>query len=291
MNGGAFAPRLPISHALLLLGLLRGLLFRLEARLLLTRIQFVPALLKLPQSLGSRLAFAFLLRTAHATRQTLHAGEHRRHEGAVMRRTLRLDKLVRGRDALGLQLLLQRRLRILGSHRKVMGHTRKKRARDEVARHIEAAVDVQRRDNGLVHVLKRRMHAALAGSHFGIAKDDDIGKSELACHFGKRRSRDQRHLDARQAALVEVLELLESRHRDDDAQDAVAQELEALIGILNRFALRRRRVRDGGKDRLLVLEGVAQNLLNTLDAFELFNTLHAPTPPRKPPAPQLQTQR
>lgn len=122
-----------------------------------------------------RLAFGFFLRAAHARSKRLHAREYLRHEGAIVRRALSLDELVGRRDALFLQLFLQGALRVFRLFRHIDAHARNKRAFDEELRAFDAGIEIQSRDNGFVHVFKRRVQAATTCAAFGGAEYDDIG--------------------------------------------------------------------------------------------------------------------
>ena len=114
------------------------------------------------------------------------------------------------------------------------------------------------------------METALARARLGGAEHDDVGESQIARHVGQRRSGDKRHLDARQAAFVQPVETLERLGRDDGAQDAVAQKLQALVGILDRTPLDGGRMRHGGKQELLVREAVLQDVLRLIEFAALL---------------------
>src|SRR5699024_7077655 len=84
------------------------------------------------------------------------------------------------------------------------------------------------------------------------------------------RARHERHLDAREPAFVEVVEAVERDGRDDGSEDAVAEELKALVRELDRLALRRRRMRDGRQEQLLVFEAVAAAGLRAVELAPLL---------------------
>ena len=134
-----------------------------------------------------------------------------------MGRPLGLHQPIGGRDAALLQLLLQGALGILRLAGKLEGHLGHERAIDEGPRRIEAAVEEQRRHHGLVDVFERGMQAALARARLRGAEHDDVGESQLSRHVGERRAGDERDLDARQAAFVELMEALEGDVGDDGA--------------------------------------------------------------------------
>ena len=108
------------------------------------------------------------------------------------------------------------------------------------------------------------MKAALARARLRGAEHDDVGEAKARRHIGQACARHERHLDARQAAFVELVEALEGDIGDNGAQDGIAQKLQALVGILHRTAFGGRWMRDGGQDELLVGKRVAQNLLRPL---------------------------
>ena len=216
------------------------------------------------------LAFGFFLRAAHARSKRLHAREHLRHEGAIVRGTLGLDELVRRRDAFFLQLFLQGALRIFRLLRHVDAHARNKRALDEELRAFDAGIEIQSRDNGLVHVLKRRMQATPTRAALRGAKHDDVGKAKLFGDVGKARARNECHFNARKAALIDFMVGMEGFARHHGAQNGIAEEFEALIRELDRLAFGCRGVRDCSKQNLGIFELVTQNLLGELDLLLLL---------------------
>ena len=139
-----------------------------------------------------------------------------------MRGALRLDELVGRRDAVFLQLLLQGALGVLRLRGQVERHVRDERAAHERHRGVDAAVEVERGDDRLVNVLERGVQAALACAGLRGAEHDDVGEPELRGDVGQARAGDERHLDAREAAFVDLMEAVERDRRDDGAEDGVA---------------------------------------------------------------------
>ena len=131
------------------------------------------------------------------------------------------------------------------------------------------------------------MQAALACARLGGAEDDDVGEAEFFGDRGQARTRDERDFDAGQTPLVDLVKTMERRRRDDGAQDGVAEKLESLVGVFDRLALRRGRMRDRGKQKLLTLETMPDDLsasasLRLCSSDRLtsaFVIAHQPPPP------------
>ncbi len=73
------------------------------------------------------------------------------------------------------------------------------------------------------------MQAARARAGLGGTEDDAVPDAELSRHLGKRGARDQRYLEARQLALIEIRIGFEQSERHDHAQDGVTQKLKTLV--------------------------------------------------------------
>ena len=147
---------------------------------------------------------------------------------------------------------------------------RDERAAHELHRSVDAAVKIERGNDRLVDIFERGVKASLARARLGGAEHDDVGKTELRSHIRKARARDERHLDAGEPALVDFMKAVERDRRDDGAHDGVAQELQALVGVFDRTALRRRRVRNRREEQLLLFEFIAQDFLGACELFLLF---------------------
>ena len=118
---------------------------------------------------------------------------------------------------------------------------------------LDAAVQVERRPPRP----RRRSPApnaarACPGARLGRAEHDHVGEAQA------RRPRPDRLAPDTSATLMRVRppssrswNAVERRGRHDGAQDAVAQELQALVGVLDRLALGGGRVRDGREQQLL----------------------------------------
>ena len=87
-----------------------------------------------------------------------------------------------------------------------------------------------------VCVFKCRMQPAFSRTRFRRSEYDDIGKAERFRNVGEARARYECHFNSGEPAFVKIVESLESLCSDDGAQDAVAEELEALVRIANRFS-------------------------------------------------------
>ena len=216
------------------------------------------------------LALGLLLRATGAAGKSLIARVDLSDERAVVRRALRFDQLVSRRDAALLQLLLKGALGVFGLRGQIERHMRDERAAHELHCSVDSAVKVERGNDRLVDVLERGMKASLTRARLGGAEHDDVGETKLRGHIRQARTRDERHLDAGEPTLVDLVEAVERDRRDDGAHDGVAQELQALVGIFDRAALRRRRVRDCREEQLLLFEFVAQDFLGACELFLLF---------------------
>lgn len=73
------------------------------------------------------------------------------------------------------------------------------------------------------------MQAARARSRLGSAEDDALVDTELLPYLREHLARNERNLEAREPALVELRVGLVERERNDGAQDGVAQELQTLV--------------------------------------------------------------
>ncbi len=104
---------------------------------------------------------------------------HLRDERAIMRWALGVDQLVGGRDAIHLELLLERALGVLRLLGKLDGHARDERALDELLGSFDAAIQIQRGHHGLIHVLERRMQAATPRARLRGAEHDDVSEAEV----------------------------------------------------------------------------------------------------------------
>ena len=126
---------------------------------------------------------------------------------------------------------------------------------------VHAAIQVERRDERLVDVFERRGKPTLVRPRLALAKDDAIGDALVIGDAREALARDERHLDAREPALVEVAILSEEIHGRDGAQDGIAQELEPLVVVERLLLVESGRMRDGRPEQRLVLEFVSENLL------------------------------
>ena len=139
-----------------------------------------------------------------------------------MRRALRFDQLVSRRNAVLLQLLLKGALGVFGLRGQIERHMRDERAAHELHCSVDSAVKVERGNDRLVDVLERGMKASLARARLGGPEHDDVGETKLRGHIRQARARDERHLDAGEPALVDLMEAVERDRRDDGAHDGVA---------------------------------------------------------------------
>ena len=86
-------------------------------------------------------------------------------------------------------------------------------------------------------------------------------------HLGQRGTRNERHLQARELALVKLRIGLKERTGHHGAQNGITQELKALVACRDWLAFDGRRMRKGRAQQHLVIELVAQNLLGARKSF------------------------
>ena len=72
-------------------------------------------------------------------------------------------------------------------------------AHDERLGRLPTAIQIQGAHECLVDVFERGVHATRAGAALGWAKDDELVDAAFATDLGKRGTRDERYLEARQA--------------------------------------------------------------------------------------------
>ena len=111
------------------------------------------------------------------------------------------------------------------------------------------------------------MQAARTGTGLGGTKDDDVVNAQLVRNLGQRSTRDKRHLQARELALVKLRIGLKQGACDHSTQNGIAQELKALIAGRNRLALDCRGMRKGRAQQHLIVELVAQDFLGARKSF------------------------
>ena len=118
------------------------------------------------------------------------------------------DEPVLGQRAIArLQQFLQRRLVVLGRHAvAATASTSAELAHDERARVLDAAVEIDRRDQRFVAVGQQRLLAAAAGLLLAAAEQQVIAELQPLGLPRQRRGRDQRRLRLRLLPFVEARE-------------------------------------------------------------------------------------
>ena len=106
---------------------------------------------------------------------------------------------------------------------------RRELAGDERARLLDAAIQVDRRDQRLVAVGQQRLLAAAAGLLLAAPEQQVIAERQPLGLPRQRRRRHERRLDLRLLPLVELGKRVEQDVGDDEAEDRVAEELERLV--------------------------------------------------------------
>ena len=132
---------------------------------------------------------------------------------------------------------------------------------DEVARRLQAAIEERRSDQRLERVGEDRRAHRSAAARFAFAESDRIGQAELQRGAEQAVLADEVGANARQVALVRIAQPLEQEARNDQAQDGVAEEFEALVVVGAEAA-----VREGPFEQRRIAEAVADALLQGVEA-------------------------
>ena len=120
----------------------------------------------------------------------------------------------------------------------------------EVAGALEAGREVDGADERLHRVGEdRRLHAA-AGELLALAEQEVLADAEVGGHAGQRDRAHDGLADLREVALVEVEVFAEDVVRDDDAEDGVTQELQALVRRVARVLRAPGAVHEGGREEV-----------------------------------------
>jgi len=126
---------------------------------------------------------------------------------------------------------------------------------DELARHLHAAVQIQRGNNSLEGVRHHTGAGAAAAALLAAAKAQILAKVDLLCELEQRTLADKAGADAGQIALRAVSVGVEQVVCGYDLQHAVAQKLQPLV-VLDRSAA------------LVGVAGVGKRGLQQLRVFE-----------------------
>ena len=121
---------------------------------------------------------------------------------------------------------------------------------------VEAAVEEGRADQRLERVGEDRRAQRAAAARLAFAEAQRLGQAELERDAVQAVLAHEVGAHAGQVALVGVAEALEQQARDDQAQDRVAEELEALVVVGAEAAVGQRAFQQGR-----VAEPVADALL------------------------------
>ena len=142
------------------------------------------------------------------------------------------DPVARHRDAPRLQPFLELGLGVLGPARDLgrLDHLAEQ-AVHERSRGRQAAVEEGRADQRLERVGQDRRAQRAAAAGLALAEAQQLGQAELERGAIQAVLAHQVGADAGQVALVGIAEAVEQQARDDQAQDRVAEELEALVVV------------------------------------------------------------
>ena len=176
-----------------------------------------------------------------------------------------VEQVIRRRHAvLALRELLQQRLvvaaRIAGRGRFDL---RTEVREHEFARRLDAAVEIDRRDQRLEHVGQhRRRHGRMRRHPF--AQHQKLAQPKRLADLRARLPADDDRLELRQVAFELLGKLLEQLLADDQAEDRVAEKLQPLVRrqpMIGPGGVRQRRVQ-----QLRIAKPIAEPLLAALQA-------------------------
>ena len=117
-----------------------------------------------------------------------------------------------------LHAFLEVGLRIARTLGAIGGEVRLEGAGNEVLGRGAPAIEKEGAHERLVHVLERGVQAARARSRLGSAEDDALVDTELLPYLREHLARNERNLEAREPALVELRVGLVERERNDGAR-------------------------------------------------------------------------
>src|SRR5690349_11682402 len=102
-------------------------------------------------------------------------------------------------------------------------------APEELPDIVDAAVEINRRDERLVAIRQQRLLAASAGLLLAAPEQQVLAELQTLRQPGERRRRDERGLRLRLLAFVPLGELAEEHIGDDEAEHRVAEKLQRLV--------------------------------------------------------------
>ena len=148
-------------------------------------------------------------------------------------------------------------------------------AGDEPARRLDAAVEIDCREQRLVAVGQQRLFPPPAGLLLAFAEQQMLADAQTLGLPRQRRRRHQRRLRLRLLAFVELGELVKEQIGDDESEQRVAQELHRLVvdDPAADVLVGARRVRHRVLEQPAVLEAVADRLLQRLELVAETNDL------------------
>ena len=187
------------------------------------------------ERLPGRLLFGGLLRLPLTAAVLLPADERGTREAPVVRRPLDRDLCVRHLAAAAREQLLQVCL-VVDAGREGMLDLSGESSDDRILDRREAVLEEERAQRGLddrrehVPVPRQPLELLVVGLRVSRTRDETLPEAELACDLGAGRTRDDVGSHLREPALVEVRVTRVERVRDRELEDAVAEELEPLVG-------------------------------------------------------------
>ena len=152
--------------------------------------------------------------------------------------------------------------------------------RTNVARRLETAVEIERRDQRLAGIGEQRRLAAAAGLLLAAPEDQVIAEIETLGDAREAPGRDQRRLDLRLLPFVELRILAIERVRDHEPEHGVAEELERLVvdHAAGDVLVRARSMRQRVLEQPAIAEAIAEP---RLQLGELVADAHHPGPRRR----------
>ena len=124
---------------------------------------------------------------------------------------------------------------------------------------VEPAVDVRRADHRLERIGEDRGPAKAAALQFPLTEPEVVPEREIRCQLVKALFAHEARAQARKLALPQGLESRVQLGGDDAVEDAVAEELQALVVRSAVAAVRQRLLEQPG-----IPEAVAQRVLQAV---------------------------
>ncbi|CRS42511.1 hypothetical protein PAERUG_P7_London_17_VIM_2_06_09_00408 [Pseudomonas aeruginosa] len=159
-----------------------------------------------------------------------------------------------------LQELLQAGLGVLvGVHRGQLAQLRSEPGDDPLARGVHAGIQVDGADQGFHRIGEDRLAAEPAALQLARAQPQVVAHLEAARQQGQGLALDQSRAQARKLAFASLREVVEQRLADDEVENGVTEELQALVVAPGVAAMGQ-----GQDHQVPVFEGIAELALESV---------------------------